>query len=75
MPVISVRVIKNPRKQRLCDECRQPLLGETIRLYGNGLEGDPMYALYLHRECISPHDQETQAKLAEVAAKVQKKGD
>lgn len=53
MPVLSVRVIKNPRKDRRCDNCGRYIDGETIRLYGMADYGDKPSDLYLHRGCVS----------------------
>ena len=56
MPIISVRIIRNPRKQRYCDDCSRHLDGETIRMYGMACSGDKPYPLFLHRECIVSKD-------------------
>jgi hypothetical protein len=53
MPTISAKIIKHPRKQRDCDICLKPIIGETARLYGCGMEGDPLYVMYLHPACVT----------------------
>jgi hypothetical protein len=53
MPTISAKIIKHPRKQRDCDTCLKPIIGETARLYGCGMEGDPLYVMYLHPACVT----------------------
>lgn len=60
MPVVAVQIIKKSRVQRLCCECRKviPIGSETIRAYGNGMEFDPKYAIYMHPHCTKsrPND-------------------
>jgi len=53
MPVLSVRIIKNPRKMRRCDNCGRYIDGETIRIYGMADYGDKPSELCFHRGCIS----------------------
>jgi hypothetical protein len=64
MPIISMRIIKKPRKQRRCDECGKYLDGETIRLFGKAADDDKPYPLFLHRTCIFSKD--VLAKLAAI---------
>lgn len=54
--LISIRVIKRPRRTRRCDECGRRLDGETIRLYGAAFAGDRPYMLHLHRRCVVSKD-------------------
>lgn len=61
MPILSVRVVKNPRISRRCDNCYKRISGETIRLYGMADYGDKPYNVFLHRECVTGRD--TLAKL------------
>jgi len=49
--IISAVIIKRPRKQRDCDNCHRPIVGEVLRLYGMAEIGDRPYAVYLHPTC------------------------
>lgn len=49
--IISAVIIKHPRKQRNCDNCHRPIVGEVLRLYGMADVGDKPYAVYLHPAC------------------------
>ena len=49
--IISAKIIKRPRKERICDSCYRPIAGEQLRLYGCAEVGDKPYPVYLHREC------------------------
>lgn len=56
MPILAVRIVKNPRRVRYCPECLRRIDGETIDLYGMAEYGDKPYHLYLHRTCIKSTD-------------------
>ena len=49
--IISAKIIKRPRKERICDSCYRPIVGEQLRLYGCAEQGDKPYPVYLHPEC------------------------
>jgi len=49
--IISAKIIQRPRKQRKCDNCFKPIVGETLRLYGMADVGDNPYVVYLHPRC------------------------
>jgi hypothetical protein len=49
--IISAIIIKRPRKERICDSCYHPIVGEQLRLYGCAEQGDKPYPVYLHPEC------------------------
>ena len=53
MPLISVKIIR-PRKERTCGSCHKPLEKgvECFRMYGNAMEGDPKYTIYVHPSCV-----------------------
>ena len=55
MPIISAKVIKNPRMKRYCDRCDSVLIRSNpcLRLYGNAKIGDPLMVLYICLECAS----------------------
>lgn len=53
MPTISARVIKQPQKQRRCDDCTRPIHGWQVRLYGMAFRGDKPYLTYFHPECTN----------------------
>ncbi len=56
MPIISLSVVKHPRKMRRCDNCLKYIDGETIRIYGMAEIGDKPYDLFLHRSCLVSRD-------------------
>ena len=56
MPILSLRIIRKPRKERRCDECHRWIQGETIRLYGMAFYGDKPYDVYVHRACLTSKD-------------------
>ena len=49
--IISAKIIRRPRKERICDSCYRPIVGEQLRLYGCAEQGDKPYPVYLHAEC------------------------
>ena len=51
--ILSLRIIKKPRKERRCDECGRYMTGEHIRLYGMADYGDKPGGSFFHRECIN----------------------
>ena len=46
--IISAKLIKNPRKERDCDNCRRVITGSQLRLYGSAETGDKPYILFVH---------------------------
>ena len=48
MTMLSARYVRQPRKRYICDWCKRPIAGPYIRLYGNGMDNDPMSTLRLH---------------------------
>jgi hypothetical protein len=54
--IISAILIKNSRMIRYCEHCNKRIEGETLRLYGAGLNGDPPYVIYLHPNCTESTD-------------------
>lgn len=66
MPLLSIRIIKRPIKERYCCVCNYRIYGETIRLYGMMDYGEKPQNFYLHRACITGKD--TLKKLAEIEA-------
>jgi len=50
-PFVSAKIIKRPRKRRVCETCRKPIDGPQLRLYGAAEIGDPKWAAYIHPEC------------------------
>ena len=46
--ILSVRIIKHPRKRRVCGNCDCLINGEQLKLYGMAEYGDDPYNLYLH---------------------------
>jgi hypothetical protein len=45
---LSARYVRQPRRTYWCDWCGRSITGPYIRLYGNGMESDPMHTLRLH---------------------------
>ena len=50
--LLSVRLIRKPRRIRYCDECNKLIRGKTIRFYGASDTGDKPHALFMHPECV-----------------------
>jgi len=67
MPIISIRVVKNPRISRRCENCYKRISGETIRLYGMAEIGDKPYAVFVHRGCLASRDALAKLRDAEQA--------
>lgn len=55
MTTLSARYVRHPRHRYVCDWCSRAISGPYIRLYGRGMDGDPMSTLRLHPAppCIS----------------------
>jgi hypothetical protein len=51
MPLLSVRIIKRPRKIRTCEVCFRDITGEQVRLYGMADVGDKPYMTFIHQTC------------------------
>ena len=55
MPTISVKIIKNPRKVRLCEGYRcSRLMGTNerhVRLLGNAFSNDKPHTMYICLDC------------------------
>lgn len=60
--LISVKVIKKPRLNNWCDDCRKVKAGPMLRLYGSAYRGDPPYALYQCPECAEPFSRTNNGK-------------
>jgi len=49
--IISANVIKNPRKNRYCENCGELIDGEHVRIYGCAEKGDTPYVIYEDKYC------------------------
>ena len=65
MPILSLRIISKPRKERYCEMCNKRITGEQIRLYGMADYGDKPYNVFLHRECVKSNDVSAMLRVAE----------
>jgi len=66
--ILSARFIKKSKLRRRCDDCKRPLTGPHIRLYGAGDPGDKPYTLRLHVTCANTPTA-TEPKLVEALEK------
>lgn len=48
MTTLSARYVKQSRKRYVCDWCEKAISGPYIRLYGRGMDNDPMSTFRLH---------------------------
>lgn len=48
--IISIKRIKKPRKQRICESCKKIMYSQQMRMYGAGDRYDPPYVIYTHSE-------------------------
>lgn len=67
MTTLSARFVRRPRRIYVCDWCGRSISGPYVRLYGRGMDNDPMGTLRLHpTEACCPsatRDLKTQAAL------------
>ena len=65
MPIISLTVVKHPRKTRRCDNCFRYIDGETSRLFGMAEIGDKPYDVFVHRSCLTSRDSLAKLRVVE----------
>lgn len=51
--IISAKLIKKPRRARICATCGTGIFLSQVRLYGMAEKGDMPYTLYIHPECTT----------------------
>ena len=61
--VISARLIKRGRVDHRCAQCDRVIIGEKLRLFGAGMEGDPPYTIYMHPDCVFFKDRKVESIL------------
>ena len=62
--ILSVRVIRKPKRVRQCCECGRDIEGVTIRYYGMPDVGDKPYCLYVHPGCVHPGHARSDERIA-----------
>lgn len=65
MPAISAHLVRKPRKHWRCerDECREPLTGPHVVVFGNAFRTDPPYRIRLCVDCAWNADEWTVSKV------------
>lgn len=62
--ILSVRVIRKPKRVRQCYDCGRDIEGATIRYYGMPDVGDKPYCLYVHPGCVHPGHARSDERIA-----------